>query len=142
MKNKRVYAASFICVLVWISAMTGPIISEEVEPSTYKDEKDTETSFSSTNLDISLEPARFGYGTNLILTNQGNQGLKDITWSFRGKPVITGTGLIRQSQSSQGTINELKAGETATGDGKINRPGITGNGPQPERKPSGADPGK
>ena len=114
MKNKIGYIASFICVFFLISAMTGPIMSGEVEPSTYKDEKDTETSISITNLEISLESARFGYGTNLILTNQGNQVLKDIIWSFRGKPVISGTGLIRQSQSSQGTISELGAGETET----------------------------
>lgn len=114
MKKKIVCVASLICVCILIAAMAGPTISEEVRSSTHNDEKDTETSFSSTNLVISLEPARFGYGTNLIITNQGNQQLKDITWSFRGKPVITGTGLIRQSQSSQGTINELKAGETTT----------------------------
>ena len=114
MKNEKAYVASVICVFITIAAMAGTTISEEIESSTYKNEKETEASFSSTDLAISLEPARFGYGTNLIIKNQGKQGLKDITWSFRGKPVITGTGLIRQSQSSQGIINQLEAGDTAT----------------------------
>ena len=112
--KKIVCISVLICFVIPLLVTGETPISENDGSSAHNYEKDTEIPCTSTDLTIALEQARLSFGVNLVLTNEGNQRLDDITWSFRGKPVISGTGLIRQSQSSQGTISELGAGETET----------------------------
>ena len=63
------------------------------------------------NIELSLVKASGFFGVDLIIENTGGSALTELSWSFRSKAAITGTGIFISENLQEGQIDELASGE-------------------------------
>jgi rhodanese-related sulfurtransferase len=66
------------------------------------------------DITISLYPAPRNLGVFMDISNVGGVTITDLTWTFRTKPAITGTGIFLRETLQQGDIDQIESGETIT----------------------------
>jgi len=63
---------------------------------------------------IDLYPAPVFFGVNMDIENKGATTLNNVTWSFRTKASISGTGIFIREKFQEGLIDTIEPNETKT----------------------------
>jgi len=115
---KKRYAIILAIMLVFSSyVVVGATISHQLNDYAIKMNNDNEqrsTFQSEDDITISFLKAPLFLGVNIEIKNKGMDSLDNVTWSFRAKPQISGTGLIYKDQIRSGVIDQLDANELVT----------------------------
>jgi rhodanese-related sulfurtransferase len=115
---KKRYAI-FLAIMLVLSSyiVMGATISHQLNDYIIEIKNDTQqqsTLQSDNNITISFSNAPLFLGVNIDIKNNGVDTLQNITWSFRAKPQISGTGLVYKDQIRSGVIDKLNANELVT----------------------------
>ena len=116
MKKRYIIALAMMLVLS-SSIVMGTTVSYQSDDFTTETRSDLEQASrlqTTSNITISFSKAPLFSGVNIEIKNNGVDTLNNISWSFRAKPQISGTGLIYKDQIRSGVIDQLDADERVT----------------------------
>ncbi len=115
-KRNGIYIAIMLVLSTFITAGTALSDTKILLPRTnISNENEAYQSISRFNtIEINFSKAPLFLGINIDVKNNGLDSLQNVTWSFRAKPQISGTGLIYKDQIASGVIDQLDANELVT----------------------------
>lgn len=108
MKTRKVGAGITILLII----ITVPLIGGQIDNEYPKDTKFEK--IQTQDLVLTISQSSNLIGVTLSIENTGSEILSDISWSFRHKAAITGTGFFINEKLLNGTIEELGMGDIET----------------------------